>query len=342
VRPSHFYLEEYYLDESIDEPENNYYPKFEDARKCLKVIEVVKRNKQLDAYLWATNLTPWDNLVETIRQCWGDVWVCFHLANIASGIKSSTETYVDYSDLLDDSKELCKRARYARLRAGQYAWWIKQIEGSKSESDRAFTLLILVTWASPKTLEKIIPQLDKFIQNLPDAIWKNLYLSVEEALTLKQSSHQDVSLEPNQMDNFLTPRTAVLISLRAKPKTRKLLYSKYLKEYDSSDALILKICQDMSLEFLVNDYSVWDEVRDVIQRSYAKGVIFEPYAFHRLNREITSRTIPDEIALEIASKPTSYPGFLVAVAEMKMKEKVALKVVPVGETAIKDKWFDNL
>ncbi|MEG4028598.1 MULTISPECIES: hypothetical protein [unclassified Microcoleus] len=342
VRPSHLYLEENYLEESIDAPENTYYPKFEDAGKCLKVIEVVKRNKQLDAYLWATNLTPWDNLVETIRQCWGDVWVCFHLANIASGIKSSTETYVDYSDLLDHSKELCRRARYARLRAGQYAWWIKQIEGSKSESDRAFTLLILVTWASPKTLEKIIPQLDKFIQNLPDVIWKNVYRSVEEALTLKQSSHQDVSLEPNQMDDFLTPRTAVLISLRAKPKTRKLLYSKYLKEYDSSDALILKICQDMSLEFLVNDYSLWDEVRDVIQRSYAKGVIFEPYAFHRLNREITSRTIPDEIALEIASNPSSYPGFLVAVAEMKMKEKVALKVVPVGETAIKDKWFDNL
>ena len=342
LRQGSFYFEGDFFDESMNEAESKHYPKFEDALKCLKVIEVVKRDKQLDAYLWATNLTPWNNLVETIRQCWGDMWICFHLANIASGIKSSTETYIDYSDLLDHSKDLCMRARYARLRAGQSAWWIKQIEGSKNWIDRAFALLILTTWGSPKTLEKIIPRLDEFIQDIPDIIWKNVYNSVEKALDLKQYSHQDISLVPHQMDELLNPRTAVLISLRAKPKTRKLLYSKYLKEYDGSDPLILKQCHDMSLEFLANDYSVWGEVRDVIQRSYAKGVVFEPYAFHRLNREITSQTIPDEIALEIASKPSSYPGFLVAIAEMKMKEKVALKVVPVGETAIKDKWFEHL
>ena len=52
--------------------------------------------------------------------------------------------------------------------------------------------------------------------------------------------------------------------------------------------------------------------------------------------------MPDKIALEIASKPSNYPGFLVAIAEMKMKEKVALEVVPVGETAIKDRWFEHL
>lgn len=343
LRKDPFYLEEdYVFEESMNEPESEHYPKFEDTQKCLTVVEVVKREKQLDAYVWATNLTPWNNLVETIRQCWGDKWICFHLANIASGVKSSTEMYVDYSDLLDRSKDLCKRARYARLRAGQYAWWIKQIEGSNNDIDRAFILLILTTWASSKTLEKMIDRLDDLIQSLPDLIWANLYNSVEEALVLKQSSHQYVSLDANQMDDFLNPRTAVLISLRAKPTTRKFLYSKYLKEYDGSEALILKLCHDISLEFLANDYSVWSEVRDVIQKSYAKGVVFEPYAFQRLNREITSRTIPEEIALEIASKPSSYPGFLVAVAEMKMKEKVSSRVVPVGETAIKDKWFEHL
>ena len=339
---SQFYHEAEYFDESTDKSEKNRYPKFEDTGKCLEVIDVAKQHKQLDAYLWATNLTPWNNLVETIRQCWGDKWVCFHLANIASGIKSSTETYADHSNLLDHSKELCKRVRYARLRAGQYTWWIKQIESSKSEIDKAFSLLVLVTWASSKTLERMIPKLDEFVQSFSDAIWKNVYSSVEEALHLRQSSHQDISLDLSQMNNLLNPRTAVLISLRAKPKTRKILYSEYLKEYDGSDALILKLCHNMSLEFLADDYSVWNEVRDVIQRSYAKGVVFEPYAFHRLSREITSRTIPEDIALEIASQPSNYPGFLVAIAEMKMKEKVASTVVPVGETAISDRWFEHL
>ncbi len=144
------------------------------------------------------------------------------------------------------------------------------------------------------------------------------------------------------MNDLLDPRTAILVSLRSKAKTRKLLYSKYLKDYDGSDTSILKISHVMSLEFLVNDYSIWNEVRDVIQRNYAKGVVFEPYAFQRFSREIVSSTIPEEIAVEITSEPILYPGFLVAIAEMKMKEKVALRVVPVGETAIDNKWFEHL
>jgi hypothetical protein len=200
----------------------------------------------------------------------------------------------------------------------------------------------LTTWASSKTVEKLILKLDEFVQILSDSIWVNVYSSVEKALNLLRPSHQEISLDSSQMNDLLHPRTAVLISLRAKPKTRKLLYSKYLKEYNGSDASILKTCHDMSLEFLSNDYSVWDEVRDVIQRSYVKGVAFEPYAFHRLSREITSRTIPEDIAMEIVSQPNSYPGFLVAIAEMTMKEKVASTVIPVGETAIRDKWFEHL
>ena len=336
------YPELEYFDENIEEPENNRHPKFEDARKCLEIISISKQYKQLDAYLWATNLTPWNDLVENIRKCWGDKWICFHLANVASGIKSATETYADYSNLLDHSKELCKRVRYARLRAGQYTWWTKQIESSNSEIDKAFSLLILVTWASSKTLERMIPKLDEVVENLSDALWKNVYSSVEEALNLRRIAYQDISLDSSQINGSLSPKTAVLISLRAKNKTRKALYAEYLKKYDGSDKLILKLCHDMSLEFLADDYSIWNEVRDVIQRSYAKGVVFEPYAFHRLSREITSHTIPEDVALEIASQPIKYPGFLVAIAEMKMKEKVASTVVPVGETAINNGWFEHL
>jgi hypothetical protein len=342
LRQSQFHFEAEYFDESMDESESTRHPKFEDVRKCLEVINISKQHRQFDAYLWATDLTPWNNLVETIRQCWGDKWICFHLANVASGIKSSTETYGNYSDLLDHSKDLCKRVRYARLRAGQYTWWVNQLECSKSEIDKAASLLILITWASSKTLERILSKLDELVQSLSEPTWTNVYSSVKEALNLTRSSPQEISLEPNQMNDFLNPKTAVLISLRAKPKTQRLLYSKYLKEYNGSDALILKNCHDMSLEFLANDYSVWDEVSDVIQRSYSKGTVFEPYTFHRLSREITSRTIPEDIAMEIASRPNDYPGFLVAIAEMKMKEKVASTIIPVGETAIRDKWFEHL
>jgi hypothetical protein len=317
--------------------------KINDAQKCLNVINIVKRDSQIDAQVWATDISPWNNLVESIRQSWGNVWICFHIANIASGIKSTSEKYQELSDLLDHSKDLCKRARSARLKSGQYSWWTNQIESAKSEIDTAFTLLMLVTWSSAKTLERIIPILDQSVTRLPNNIWENLYNSIENALELiPPASDRNASIDMDKIYKSLHPRTLTLICLRSKNNIRRSIYLEYLKEYDGTDSSILKLCHDMSLEFLSEDYSKWEKVRDVIQKSYVRGVVFDPYLFHRLSRDMTIKNIPDKVATEIGSNPSNYPGFLVAIAEMKLKEIVASKVVPVGETAIKDKWFDHL
>jgi hypothetical protein len=337
---NYFNFEKELFDESLDQPDASHYHNFEDAQYCLEIISISKRLVQNDASFWASSLTPWNDLVEAIRQRWGERWICFHLANIAGGIKSSTETYADYSDLLDYSKDLCKRVRYARLRAGNYSWWANQLECSNNEIDKAISLMILTTWAGTKTLVKIIPKLDKIITFLSDSTWKNVYNSVEVALNLQRNWMIDLNYD--QIGHFLNPRTVALLSLRANNNTRKLLYSNYLRKYEGSDELILKSCYNMSLGLLSKDYSAWDEVRDVIQRSYAKGVVFEPFTYQRYNRHIASRNIPEDIAMEIVSKPNSYPGFLVAIAEMKIKEKVASAIIPVGQIAIRDKWFEHL
>ena len=334
------FSKDHFFFESI--PEDSYTcSTFEDAQKCLIVIDVVRKNIQLDSQTWATSLLPWNNLVESIRQCWGDVWIGFHLANISSGIKSTSETCTDFSDLLDTSKDLCKRARYARLRAGQESWWTKQIERTTSECEISFILLILITWGSRKTLEKMIDKINYLVRDLSETAWKNLYNSTEEALGMTQMLDH-MLIEVNQIPHSLDFKTAALISLRSKLGTRKSIYLRYLRNYDGSDISILKLCNDMSLELLVNDYSMWDEVRDVIQRSYKKGIVFETYLFYHFSKEGTHRNIPDKIAEEIVSDPNSYPGFLVAIAEIKLKELVASRVVPVGETAIKDAWFSHL
>lgn len=330
-------------DNEIDtEDKNKQYLNYKNIESCLKILEIVNRDIKLDAAVWASDLRPWNNLIEAIRSCWGDMWICFHLANIASGIKSSLETYIEYSDLFDTSKDLCKRVRYARLRAGQYSWWANQFEKMNTHLDIASSLLILITWGSPKTLAKIIHKIDDVVHRLPDSLWENLYFSAEEAIMLTQSSRRDLSLDNDQLESNLNPKTAVLISLRAKQKTRKLLYTKYLKEYDGIDHPTLKICRDMSLEFLAKDFSIWKDVRTVIQRSYSNNMLFENYSFPRIENGITSKIIPDDIALEIASDPSAYPSFLVAIAEMKMKENVASSIVPVGEIANRDNWFEHL
>jgi hypothetical protein len=93
--------------------------------RCAEVVNAARSASSRTSMEWASELDPWDNIVEKSRSVWGEQWIHFLLANAASGIKSTTETCRDFPDLLDRSKSLCRRARYARLRAGTIKWWEK-------------------------------------------------------------------------------------------------------------------------------------------------------------------------------------------------------------------------
>lgn len=327
-----------------DKPVPSYdesHPCFQTISKCLEIIELVKCKINLDAQLWATSIEPWNEIVEMIRQYWGDIWLSYSIANIASGIKSSIETYSDHSDLLNSDLDLCKRVRYARLRAGQPSWWIKQLSQCTDEKDIALALLVMFTWASPKALKSNLDKVDELLKGLQDEAWKNIFESVDRGIFLRQSSSQKLTLDISRLSDLLSPRTIVLLSLRTGKSTRNSLYLKYLNEYDGTDTLILKFCFKVSLDFLEEDYANWNQVKDVIQRIYLKGFAFEAYTFHRLSREMARRKMPSSIAVEIASNASSYPGFLVAMAEARVKDEVASKVIPVGDIAEKDNWFDS-
>src|SRR5262249_19610765 len=103
-------------------------PNFDIVAKCQQLIHVAGQVSTRLARSWASEIAPWDLLVEEGRRVWGDYWAFYHIANISGGIKSSTETCKDYSELFDHSISLCCRARYARLRAGNPNWWHQQAQ----------------------------------------------------------------------------------------------------------------------------------------------------------------------------------------------------------------------
>lgn len=315
---------------------------FDDVQKCINTIDLARQILEQDAHTWATRLDPWNDLVETIRHYWGDVWICFHLANIASGIKSTQETCSDYSAFLSSSLPLCKRIRFARLKAGHHSWWANQIRNLHSESDKAMVLLVLITWASSKTIIKIIISIEYLVDNLSEPAWSNVFKSAEESLNLVSSSHRITHVDVTDISHALSPRAASLISLRMKQNSLKLLYSLYLKNYNGSDPLVLRRCYDMSIAFLSENYNSWNDVKNIIQKCYSNDMVSQEYESFRSRRMIASNAIPHDVATEILAQPCQYPGFLVALAEANMKERVAAEVVPVAQIAERDGWFEHL
>ncbi|MEQ8998050.1 MAG: hypothetical protein RID53_16280 [Coleofasciculus sp. B1-GNL1-01] len=317
-------------------------PVFPEVTKCYDIADTAQMESQRPVIEWATELTPWDNLIEKVRSLWGDQWVCFHLANVSSGIKSKSETCTDFPELFDHSKPLCRRTRYARLRAGTVRWWQTQFDQLRNETDVMFILLILLSWGSSKTLTKLSSRIDDFLKEISDENWNRLYISIEEAVKLTQDSSDRLRLvvfDMNSLPSSLSPRTVTLLSVRAKEQNQEKLYSKYLSQYDGCDLLTLQFCQRIALDLLNSSKTNWDSVREVIQKSYKKGAISERYAFHQFVRQSAQNPLPEKIAQEIAQEPDQYPGFLVAAAEAKCKEIVASNITPVGEIANRDKWF---
>src|SRR6185369_694643 len=126
----------------------------EDARgsetvsKCLHVIRIAEVQSQRSTLEWATEIGPWELLVEAARDSWGDAPLLLSLAVVAAGIRSKTERCPDAPDLLDRNRPLCRRVRFARLRAGVNSYWAAQLQAVQTSSDAALVLLTLFTWCT--------------------------------------------------------------------------------------------------------------------------------------------------------------------------------------------------
>lgn len=320
-------------------------PLFIETQICYEFIETAENMSKLPGRTWATELYPWDTIVEKIRSIWGNNWACYHLANVASGLNSQSETCREFSDLLDQSKSLCKRTRYARLRAGLSAWWEKQYNAADNEIDKTVIIYLLLTWGSLNVIVYMLEKIDSLISKLPNNDWNRLYKLLDEAIevTSGQANNRYIDFNVDALPNNLGPRTVTLISLRAKQHSKRKLYSNYLIAYSSCDQIVLEFCQQIAIETIMesDDTIALNNALKVIAQSYQQGVVARNYAFHKVLRRVHRvNFLSVTIAEAIVGDPQSYPSLLVALAESKCKEIVASKIVPVGEIALHNSWFE--
>ncbi len=311
------------------------------AGTCSAFIAVVQKQSDRPAGEWATELSPWDTVVEEGRRHWDNEWAFYHMANVGSGIKSTTETCTDCPDPFEDSKSLCRRSRYARLRAGTAAWWPRQFHAAQSTLQKLQVSQLWLTWASENTIIQSLPQFESVMAELEDGDWTRFYDSVEHgiALTLTQSGDRLLELNLKSLPDSISPRSCVALALRTPPSTQLTLYRKYLADYTSDDQRILQFCQNGAVLLLGTGDEHWEHSLQVIARCFRKGVVSKRSAYQQFMTRAEKRVIPLERAVQIVKNADQYPAFLVAAAESKCKENVARKIVPVGQVAEKEQWF---
>jgi hypothetical protein len=316
----------------LEEPSN------EPLATCSKVINIFESEALRSTSEWATDLLPWESIVEILRNSFGDTWLSFRLANIAAFIKSTQERCTDFSDLFDIGTSLCRRVRYCRFASNN--WWLKQFGATKTRTDLMFITLVFLTCASKNKLIELIQIIYPRFNEFTDCEWEKIYWTANEALFLTQQNRKRATISNLSISGFsqeLSDRAVVAIGLRANAKEIVSLHSKYLKNYDGKDKTVLSFCERVSQLILRNDSSNWEHALNVIQKNYESGN-YDDRHYYRYGRPFS---LPLPAAKVIAESPEKYPRYLVVTAERIFRNEAASKIIPVGKLARQEKWFEN-
>jgi hypothetical protein len=320
----------------------NNVPTYEFAIRSFEIVKTAFKEREHQCKKWASSLEPWNNIVEKGRSKFGERWSFFHMANMAAGIKSNIETCKDSSLIFDKGVPLCSRARFARLRCRNTHWWSSQLYSANNDLEVMFSLLICLTWASPKTLVKLLDKINMMLKKLNQEGWNRLYSSLRQAVKVRNNNSSSLfSFEMRTLPKELSARTVVSLSVRGEPQFTQKLFSTYLQGYNGSDKAVLNHCQRIIYKLIQKNptATTWDRNLPEIARFYSKGVMHVPRFLYSLLERGERMEIPQRTAEKIMEEAEKYPIPLINAAEMSCRRRISSKSTPVAKIAQRDKWF---
>ncbi len=101
----------------------------------------------------------------------GSRWTQYEQAARAAGISLTPHEYSHATDLHDDTVPLCERACHARSRTIDVGWWRRQFSSARTTMQRMFCGLLLHRWAAYSTLLFLLPELQRFCDDLSTEDW---------------------------------------------------------------------------------------------------------------------------------------------------------------------------
>ena len=290
--------------------------------------------------VWATSLEPWTELTELGRSLYGDRWVFDVLASSGSGIVSKGERCEDASEVHDRYVAVVRRARHARMRAGQWRWWLSQLVGAKWQREIAFLLLLLFRWAGRSVLLRLKAEIEGRLRELDSEWWGNLIAALGGVGWSRQRTRA-ILVAGDELGQGMSERMAVCLWGRAADKARVHLFERHLNQYRGEDAEVLRFSQDVALWGLVGaEMGGWERLLSGISDRHLMGV-GSTVAARSWWYFIGRKELPLSACEEIMENSNGYPIGLVGWAERVCRTDIARRrLVPVSKVAERGKWFE--
>lgn len=298
--------------------------------RCAEVVNVWDELNVDERDWWFDSLQPWERLIGKSHDLFGDRWAHSVLAVEASGIRSAGETAADAGELFDPSVPIVRRARYARLRAGNRKWWSQQIASSGPGEDRLLALAILFSRASARTIGGVLEAAEPALQKLTAAEFQLLSACCTRATGVRfaRPLRSDALDDGMRLPGELSHRPIELLAIRASRRLRESLHRKYLRDYQGRRLPLLELCVEARLGPGHNSTRAWRDALPVLRR--------HPVRFFFRQRG-PLRDMPLTVARDICADAEVYDAELVQMAERRCS--AATKFEPVAAVARREDWF---
>lgn len=295
----------------------------------LKFLETVEQALTKPLRAWSSNRALWSSIVEAGRDLWGDRWAFYKIAAVAGGVtlpKMTSST---------PPQALCDYAALARRQSGSDKWWQTALcEGLLSADEALFRLLLLFTWATPRTVGRLGADLDMVVSALSESEVERLVAGLQFTVTATDRSD---SIKPyakhlTQLPQ-LSPRVRAFMSMRGGSELAHVLFPDAAVILDQSrDEWVREQMLGMITQWAFEGRWGWSAALPLIEKGYSYGLEYPGEIF-----EFSS--LPHEVAVRIRDRPSAFPLYLVQMADDVLTERVKGRVKKVGETAAREGWL---
>ncbi|MCA9591187.1 MAG: hypothetical protein KC657_38090 [Myxococcales bacterium] len=291
---------------------------------------------------WAIGFGPWVSVVSAIMAVRPRAWSAAVLACLAAGVSERTEEAEGADRFYDSSVDLCARFRFARLRAGQPAWWARTLQGAGDSFEFCVALLMSFVWASPRTLSALATVADAAVSRLGDDEWRTLAKSVVTLQGAVESSGcvRSARYRLSVLPEGLTERTVSLLVSRCELDARSAAYETSLALYRGVDERVLGCASRLAIELMGGVRCDWERELGVVAHAYRNGILADGELADRF-RAGRRMAMPREVASKIISEVDTYPSMLVEAAQGTFEEIALREMQPVAAVARAGRWFEE-
>lgn len=291
---------------------------------------------------WHTSLEPWNNVSETIRGNFGDIWPAYEISFLASNIVSSEDRGSAPNGIFDSSEPLCNRTRYMRFRRGQPSWWLSSYHFVKNETDLIYFFSALMAWGSKRTILACSNLINAACHDISDAAFEKIFSAFNFARGEAVNRFQDSDVV-EFLDSIEDDRMLSLICQRSTETGKLLILKNRLLNYNGYQRNITSMVFNLLYMGIARKSISWPEALKISARFY-HGELSPRHRqrlFFRIrgNLDHEGRVMPSlEAARSILREPEKYPRQFIALADKIVNEHIGSLIKPMRTESEQRGW----